>query len=68
MVDDFEKLVGVISLKDLVLEPPDRQISKIMNPEVISLKAMADHASLQENLSLRRDTGFEVVTPAVGKI
>ena len=34
VVDDFEKLVGVLSLKDLVLESPGRKTSEIMNPEV----------------------------------
>ena len=42
VVDDLERLTGVISLKDLVLEPPDRKISRIMNPEVISVNVNAD--------------------------
>jgi magnesium transporter len=42
VTDDYHKLVGLISLKDLVLEPPDRQISEIMNPEVISVNVKAD--------------------------
>ncbi|MDY6972697.1 MAG: magnesium transporter [Thermodesulfobacteriota bacterium] len=42
VVDDFERLVGVISLKDLLLEPPDRKISDIMNPEVISVHVNTD--------------------------
>jgi len=42
VVDDFERLVGVISLKDLVLEPPQRKISEIMNPEVISVDVNRD--------------------------
>jgi len=42
VTDDYQKLVGVISLKDLVLEPPDKQVSDIMNPEVISVNADAD--------------------------
>jgi len=42
VVDDYERLVGVISLKDLVLEPGDRKIREIMNPEVISVHADAD--------------------------
>jgi len=37
VVDDPEVLVGVISLKDLVLEPLDRMVSEIMNREVISV-------------------------------
>ncbi len=42
VTDNYHKLVGVISLKDLVLEPPDTQISEIMNPEVISVNVKAD--------------------------
>lgn len=42
VVDDGGKLVGVISLKDLVLEPTDRKISEIMNPEVISVDVNTD--------------------------
>ncbi|MBW2610589.1 MAG: magnesium transporter [Deltaproteobacteria bacterium] len=36
VVDDFNRLVGVVSLKDLFFEPPERKVSDIMNPEVIS--------------------------------
>jgi len=42
VVDDYERLVGVISLKDLVLEPPERKIKEIMNTEVISVTAHTD--------------------------
>jgi len=42
VVDDLGKLVGVISLKDLVLEPTDRKISDIMNSEVISVHVDTD--------------------------
>ena len=42
VIDDFEKLVGVISMKDLVLEPQDRRINEIMNPEVISVSVNRD--------------------------
>jgi magnesium transporter len=42
VVDELGKLVGVISLKDLVLEPTDRKISDIMNPEVISVHVDTD--------------------------
>jgi len=42
VTDDFDKLVGVISLKDLVLEPPDRKIDEIMNSDVISVNVKAD--------------------------
>ena len=42
VVDDFERLVGVISLKDLVLESSDRKISEFMDPEVISVDVNMD--------------------------
>ena len=42
VVDDLERLAGVISLKDLVLEPKDRKIRDIMNPEVISVHVDTD--------------------------
>ena len=54
VVDAFETLVGVISLKDLVLEPPDKEISEIMNREVISVNAKADQEEVV-NLVRRYD-------------
>jgi magnesium transporter len=42
VVDDFDRLVGVVSLKDLVLEPPERTMNEIMNPEVISVLVHRD--------------------------
>jgi magnesium transporter len=42
VVDDFYKLVGIISLKDLVLEHPQRRVGEIMNPEVISVDVNTD--------------------------
>ena len=42
VVDDFGRLVGVISLKDLVLEEPDAKIRDVMNPEVVYVQAHAD--------------------------
>jgi magnesium transporter len=42
VVDDFERLVGVISLKDLLIESPSKKVSEIMNPEVISVNVTAD--------------------------
>jgi magnesium transporter len=46
VVDEFNRLVGVVSLKDLVLEPPDRKISEIMNPEVISVDLHRDQEEI----------------------
>ncbi|MCD6295043.1 MAG: magnesium transporter, partial [Deltaproteobacteria bacterium] len=42
VTDDFQRLVGVISLKDLVIEPEDQVIGRIMNPDVISVEADTD--------------------------
>jgi magnesium transporter len=41
-IDDSGKLVGVVSIKDLVLEPRDRKIKDIMNPDVISVDVNTD--------------------------
>ena len=42
VTDNYQKLVGLISLKDLVLESPDTQISELMDPEVISINVKTD--------------------------
>lgn len=42
VTDDYGRLVGVISLKDLVLRTPETRIGKIMNPEVISVNVKTD--------------------------
>ncbi|MFO8089475.1 MAG: magnesium transporter [Desulfatiglandaceae bacterium] len=42
VVDRFQRLVGVVSLKDLVISPPGTQVREIMNPEVISVDVSAD--------------------------
>ena len=42
VTDDFQRLVGVISLKDLVVESEDRKVSDIMNPDVISVGVDTD--------------------------
>jgi len=42
VVDDFNRLVGVVSLMNLVLESSDRMINEIMNPEVISVDVARD--------------------------
>jgi len=42
VVGDFDRLVGIISMKDLVLEAPDSKISEIMDPEVISVNVNRD--------------------------
>jgi len=36
VVDDHQRLVGVVSLKSLLIEPPSRKVKEIMNPQVVS--------------------------------
>jgi magnesium transporter len=42
VVDDYGKLVGVVSMKDLLLEPIDTKIKDVMNPDVLSVAADID--------------------------
>jgi len=42
VVDQSNRLAGVVSLKDLILEPPERLISEIMTTEVISVSVEQD--------------------------
>lgn len=48
VVDDFEKLVGIVSLKDLVLEPSSREIRDIMNTEIISVDVDRDQEEVAQ--------------------
>ena len=48
VVDNLERLAGVVSLKDLVIEAPDRKISEIMNPEVISVDVHRDQEDVAQ--------------------
>ncbi len=42
VLDHLDRLSGVVSLKDLLIEAPGRKITDIMNPEVISVPAGQD--------------------------
>lgn len=42
VINESGKLVGLISIKDLVVEPPEKKINEIMNPEVISVNVRMD--------------------------
>ena len=48
VVDNLKRLAGVVSLKDLVIEAPDRKISEIMNPEVISVDVHRDQEDVAQ--------------------
>jgi len=42
VVDGHGRLAGVVSLKDLIVEPPTRKLREIMNPEVMSAYVYSD--------------------------
>ena len=42
VVDDYGRLAGLVSLKNLLLESPERKISEIMDTEVISVQTHTD--------------------------
>lgn len=42
VVDDFGKLVGFVSLKDLILAEPAAKIQEIMNPEIVAIESHID--------------------------
>jgi len=42
ITNDAQKLVGVVSLRDLVIAPPDTPLQQIMDTEVVSVYADAD--------------------------
>jgi magnesium transporter len=48
VVNDRKKLVGVVSLKDLVLADPLSKVRDIMNPEVISVRADLDQEEVAQ--------------------
>lgn len=62
VVDAAERLVGVVTLHDLVLSSPDRRVGEITNREVIAVDAADD----QEHAAhLLRERGF-LALPVVG--
>ncbi|MGA1861620.1 magnesium transporter [Deferribacter thermophilus] len=42
VIDDAERLVGVISLRQLILNPPDKKLKEIMTTDVISVTVDMD--------------------------
>jgi len=62
VVDDYGKLVGVVSIKDLVLEPQDKKINDIMNPDVISVDVDTDQEEVARIAKQYDLTHMPVVT------
>lgn len=58
VVDDEERLVGVISLRDLIIADDDKLISEVMNDRVVSVSVSED----QENVArMMKDYDFLAV-------
>ena len=62
VVDDFGKLVGVVSIKDLVLEPQDKKINDIMNSDIISVDVDTDQEEVARIAKQYDLTHIPVVT------
>jgi CBS domain-containing protein len=48
VVDDDERLVGVLSLRDLIVARPSTPISKVMIPEPVTVELLADEDAVAE--------------------
>jgi magnesium transporter len=48
VVDDHQRLAGVVSLKSLLLEPPLRRVKEIMNPQVVSAYVYNDQEEVAQ--------------------
>jgi Mg/Co/Ni transporter MgtE len=48
VTDDDGKLVGVLSLRDLIVAPPDRVISEVMIREPVVVDVLADQDQVAE--------------------
>ena len=48
VVDDEERLVGVLSLRDLIVSKPDTPIADVMIAEPVTVGALADEAEVAE--------------------
>lgn len=63
VVDELDKLVGVVSLRDLIIAPPDKRIETIMSTRVVSV---ADDMDQEEVAMLIKDYDFLAV-PVISK-
>jgi magnesium transporter len=61
VTDDAERLVGVVSLRDLVFAPVDQRINEIMNPKVRFLHVNDDQEEIARQVQHYRFLGLPVV-------
>jgi magnesium transporter len=64
VVDDDKRLLGVLSLRELVLSPAMRRVRDLMIPSVLSVQADADQEEAARLLSDRRLLALPVVDGA----
>jgi magnesium transporter len=48
VTDDEERIVGVLSLRDLIVAPPDRPIGEVMIPEPVTVDVLANEDEVAE--------------------
>ncbi len=61
VTDDAERLVGVVSLRDLVFAPAERRLSEIMNREVRFLRINDDQEEIARQIQHYHFLGLPVV-------
>jgi len=61
VTDDAERLVGVVSLRDLVFAPAERRMSEIMNREVRFLRVTNDQEEIARQIQHYHFLGLPVV-------
>jgi magnesium transporter len=67
VVDDFERLTGIITLKNLILSTPSAKIADVYNNEVISVSTSADSEGIA-NLFDKYDLVVLPVVNALGQL
>ncbi len=63
----YDKLVGVLSLRDLILSEPDQQVSDVMTENVVSVEADQDQEQVAQEMA-RYDLSMIPVVDAQGRM
>jgi magnesium transporter len=67
VVDEFERLVGLITLKNLILASPDALIAEVCNKQVISVSTSASIEEIS-NITRKYDLVVLPVVDAIGRL
>jgi magnesium transporter len=67
VVDDFERLMGIITLKNLLLAQPDLKVSEVYNTEVIAVSTSADVEEVA-NITKKYDLVVLPVVDVLGRL